>query len=116
MTSEATSKRQLKIKSGVVNRLFKEQNMYQNETIDLRTCVDKFVQDDAEAWDIKNGNNMLAESHKVLEETTTRLGNAVAELQELVTSIEKEKNLVGDEDLLRAKETLQRVQTAVNEE
>ncbi|KAI5124102.1 hypothetical protein M0805_000916 [Coniferiporia weirii] len=116
MSDEATTRRQLKIKTGSVKRLFKELSMYRKETVDLRVKVDKFVAEGAEDWDIKNGNNMLNESHKVLDETSTRLKNTATELRELVDYAENNGQLVGDEALLAAKEVLQEVRTAVEGE
>ena len=75
MSDTATVKKQLKIKTGAVSRslvftcrcdlrctdesipsgrLWKDYALYTKEEEQLRTTLDKFKEDGAEAWDIKN--------------------------------------------------------------
>ena len=79
--------------------------MYMKEQEDQRIKVEKFIADNAEEWDIKNGAShdqhysdiqprmhllhkaMYEESKKMVKDASDRLGKAVIELRDLVVSI-----------------------------
>ncbi|KDR85640.1 hypothetical protein GALMADRAFT_234632 [Galerina marginata CBS 339.88] len=101
-------KRQLKIKSGVVQRLAKETKLYRKETGQLETKLEKLVADAADEWDVKNARKMVDESNKMILDCTTRLGKAVEDLQALIKSAKEETGLAAtDEDLVKAEQTIQ---------
>jgi len=105
--------RQLKIKSGAVQRLAKETKLYRKETGQLETKLGKLVVDGAEEWDIKNATKMVAESQKMILDTTTRLGKAVDDLQALIKSAKEESGFAADdEELLKAEKTVQEATAA----
>jgi len=107
MTDIPAIQRQLKIKTGVVQRLSKETKVYRKETTQIEAKVVKLVEDGAEEWDIKNATKMAQESHKMILDATTRLGKAVEDLQALITSAKEESGLAAeDEALLKAEQTL----------
>jgi len=54
MNDTAALRRKLKIHTGVVKRLNKEQVLYTKESEDQKTKLDKFIAGKAEDWDIKN--------------------------------------------------------------
>ncbi|KIP11705.1 hypothetical protein PHLGIDRAFT_437851 [Phlebiopsis gigantea 11061_1 CR5-6] len=83
MSDTAAIQRQLRIKTGVAKRLFKEHRSYILEAEQQKIKLDKFVADGAEDWDIKNAKRMLEESHKMVADTANRLGNAVQDLRQL---------------------------------
>jgi len=107
MSDTAAVKRQLKIKSGVVQRLAKETKLYAKETTQLVTKKDKLVADGADEWDIKNATKMIEESDKMVIDTKTRLDKAVADLKQLITSAKEESGLAADEELIKAEKTIE---------
>ncbi|KAI0061376.1 tubulin binding cofactor A [Artomyces pyxidatus] len=107
MSDIVALRRQLKIKSGVVKRLTKENRLYTKEVEDNRLKVEKFKADGAEDWDIKNGTRLVEESQKMVKDTEVRLGTSVGELRDLVNEAEKIAELQTDEELLQAKEALE---------
>ncbi|KAJ7292855.1 tubulin binding cofactor A [Mycena rebaudengoi] len=102
-------RRQLKIKSGVANRLRKEYELYQKELVDQKLKKDKLVADGAEEWDVKNADRMLEESEKMIIDSKTRLAKAHEELRDLVVSAKKETALAEDEDFLKAEGILEEI-------
>lgn len=106
-----TLRRQLKIKTGVCKRLAKEHKSYQAEEEQQKIKVDKFVADGAEAWDIKNGNLMLQESHKMVKDTADRLGVALQALREIIVSAEKIPDLTNSEEMVQAHAVFEEVST-----
>jgi len=109
MSDLATIRRQLKIKSGVAKRLYKEHQSYEKEAEDQKRKLDKFIADDAEAWDIKNARLMLEESNKLIKDTSDRLGAAVQGLRDLLVTAKQNPELVQDEEYLKAEEALETV-------
>jgi len=107
MSDPASIRRQLKIKSGVATRLFKEHNTYRKEAEDQQRKLDKFIAEKAEDWDIKNATRMMEESNKMIKDSAERLGKAVGELRDLVVSAKKEAALANTEELLKAEEALE---------
>jgi len=106
MSDPASIRRQLKIKSGVTKRLMKEHNIYRKEAEDQKRKLDKFVDDGAEDWDIKNATRMMEESNRMIKDSADRLSNAVEDLSAIVLSAQKEPALTGDQDLTNAEEAL----------
>ncbi|GJE86283.1 tubulin binding cofactor A [Phanerochaete sordida] len=109
MSDKAAILRQLKIKTGVAKRLFKEHRSYVLEEEQQKIKLDKFIADNAEDWDIKNARRMLEESHKMIDDTAKRLGDAVQDLRQLLVAAEKDPSLTDEEDVLKAKEVLEEV-------
>ncbi|KAF8203982.1 tubulin binding cofactor A [Pholiota molesta] len=99
MSDIAAVRRQLKIKSGVVQRLGKETKLYAKETTQLVTKKDKLVADGADEWDIKNATKMVEESDKMIIDTKTRLDKA--------TSAKEDSGLAADEELIKAEKTIE---------
>ncbi|KAI0028584.1 tubulin binding cofactor A-domain-containing protein [Vararia minispora EC-137] len=100
-------RRQLKIKTGSVRRLLKENGLYRAEAADNQAKLDKLRADGAEEWDVKNATRLVQESEKMIEDTKGRLGRAVGELRDLVDQVEKQPELAQDEEFLKAKEALE---------
>ncbi|KAF7793476.1 hypothetical protein EIP86_004588 [Pleurotus ostreatoroseus] len=95
MSDRATLLRQLKIKSGVAKRLYKEHRSYILEEEQQKIKLDKFVAENAEDWDIKNAvrdysygvlcyRRMLEESGRMITTTASKLGDAVQDLRQLM--------------------------------
>jgi len=102
----AALRKQLKIKTGVVKRLAKEQKMYTKERQDQKLKVDELVPNDDNEWEIKNGKKLLDESERMITDTNTRLGAAVNELKDLIATCKDDPALSEAQELLDAqKET-----------
>ncbi|KAF8899171.1 tubulin binding cofactor A-domain-containing protein [Infundibulicybe gibba] len=105
--SDATAiSKQLRIKSGVAERVFKEHKTYLKEAEDQQRKLDKFIADGAEEWDIKNATRMMEESNKMIVDSTSRMAKALDDLQQLVTSSTDNKALADDANLLKARDVL----------
>ncbi|KAJ2918396.1 hypothetical protein MD484_g2071, partial [Candolleomyces efflorescens] len=102
-----TLKRQLKIKTGAVQRLLKENGLYTKEIEELGIRQQKFIAENREEWDIKNVGKLIEESKKMVKDTHTRLGKAAIELRDLVVVAKQQEALAEDEDLLKAEEVLE---------
>ncbi|TFK17378.1 hypothetical protein FA15DRAFT_698468 [Coprinopsis marcescibilis] len=104
-------KRQLKIKSGTVQRLHKEHILYDKEVVQLRVKREKLVADTEKAddweWDLKNAGKLIEESEKMVKDTETRLASAVEDLRGVLAGAKKQEELAEDEDLLKAQEILE---------
>ncbi|KAI0800818.1 tubulin binding cofactor A [Fomes fomentarius] len=109
MSDAVAIKKQLKIKVGSARRLFKEHKLYQKEEEDLQRKLDKHIAENAEEWDIKNTRRMLEESGKMIIDSADRLGAVVQDLRDLLLSAEKDPALADNEEVIKAKETLEEV-------
>ncbi|KAH7107116.1 tubulin binding cofactor A [Auriculariales sp. MPI-PUGE-AT-0066] len=104
---QAQLKRQLKIKTGIVQRYLKELALYKNETEDMQRKVDKLLADGVEGWDLKNARNMLEESKKMVPDTQGRLEKAVAELRDVTIQAKLDTGMHESEEYLKADEALE---------
>ncbi|EUC66286.1 tubulin-binding cofactor A [Rhizoctonia solani AG-3 Rhs1AP] len=77
-------RRQMKIKTGSVKRLWKEHNLYRQEALQLKVKHDKLVADGADEYDIKNAKKIWDEGEKMISDSENRLAKAIIELRELV--------------------------------
>ncbi|KAI8981211.1 tubulin binding cofactor A [Trametes punicea] len=111
MSDASTIRKQLKIKAGSAQRLYKEHRLYQKEEEDLKRKLDQYIADNAEEWDVKNTRRMLEESGKMITDSASRLGAVVQELRELVVCLaaEQDPELAQGEELIKAKEALETV-------
>jgi len=107
MTDILTIRRQLKIRSGAVQRLLKETKLYRKEIDDLEKRKSKLITDGAEEWDVKNVSKMVDESKRMVDDTTSRLDKASVELDAVITSAKEKSELNEDEELLKAEKLLQ---------
>lgn len=76
--------RQLKIKTGVVKRLWKEKNMYEKEAIDQERKVKKMESDGKDEYDIKKQKEVLSESQSIIPDCKRRLTTAINELKAML--------------------------------
>ncbi|KAH9486343.1 Tubulin-specific chaperone A [Psilocybe cubensis] len=107
MSDTAALQRQLRIKTGVVQRLQKESKVYIEETSQLEARLAKLTAENADEWDLKNAGKMVDESKKMILDASTRLGKAVEDLQGLVTSTKEESALPADDEaLVKAEEVI----------
>ncbi|CAK5264362.1 unnamed protein product [Mycena citricolor] len=114
MGDTATLRRQLKIKTGVILRLKKENELYQKEAVDLQVKKDKMVAENGDEWEIKNAASISLQRGKMQEETAKmitdskeRLARSFGELRDLVMLAKKEPELVEEDEFLKAEEALE---------
>lgn len=107
MSDVPALRKQLKIKSGVVKRLFKEHALYKKEANQQQAKLDKFIAEGAEGWDINNGTRMMEEANKMITDSANRLGKATGELQDLIGSAKEEPELAESEELFSAQKILE---------
>ncbi|KAF8963870.1 tubulin binding cofactor A [Flammula alnicola] len=108
MSDTAAVQRQLRIKSGMVQRLAKETKLYHKETVLLAVKKAKFIEDEAEEWDIKNATKLVEESEKMVIDTKSRLDKAVEDLKALIKSAKEESGLPAeDAELLKAEKAVE---------
>ncbi|KAL1677680.1 tubulin binding cofactor A [Schizophyllum commune] len=100
-------KRQLKIKTGAVSRLWKEYNMYRKEAEEQKVKVDKMIADAGDEYEIRNAQRILAESEKMIEDTSSRVGKAAVDLREIVVVAKQHPEILNDDEYLKAQEVLQ---------
>mmetsp|Transcript_37312 Transcript_37312/g.94093 ORF Transcript_37312/g.94093 Transcript_37312/m.94093 type:complete len:114 (-) Transcript_37312:1559-1900(-) len=79
--SQADVIKGLKVKTAGVKRTHKELTMYEKERDREQAKVDKLKADNAEPHDIKQAENVLAESAMMIPETRQRLETAFNDLQ-----------------------------------
>jgi len=103
----ANLSKKLKIKTGVVKRLAKEQRLYAQENQDQKLKLDKFIADNAEEWDIKNGKRMLEESERMIKDTDKRLDAAVRELRDLIIESKADPVLSEAPELVNAEKEME---------
>jgi len=85
MSDTQSEKRQLKIKTGVVARLWKENGLYRKEQEDTQLKLNKMQADgETDEWKLKNTANLIKESEKMVQDTQVRLSFAVSDLRALV--------------------------------
>ncbi|KAK1925331.1 putative Co-chaperone [Papiliotrema laurentii] len=73
MSANAQTLRQLSIKTGVVRRLFKEEQVYKDEAAQQEKVLTKLKESDAEGADIRNAS--LEEALTALEDLVTALAS-----------------------------------------
>jgi len=87
MSDQAGIRRQLKIKSGVANRLSKEHNLYRTEAEQQKRKLDKYIAEEGDHWEVGNATRMLDEANRMIEDSAKRLGTAVDDLRSFIVSI-----------------------------
>jgi len=86
---DAKKVRELKIKSGVVKRLAKEKGMYEKETQDNLTKLEKMKSVDPDDYNIKKQQEILEESRSMIPDCTRHLVTAWDELRKLMENGEE---------------------------
>ncbi|KAH9983223.1 tubulin binding cofactor A [Russula vinacea] len=118
MSDSAATRRQLKIKAGVVKRYQKELALYRTEVVDnerkLRSFTDTAAGTDegGESWDVRNAASLVRESENMVRDTATRLERAAGELEDLLKSAKRNAELEQDPDLRDAETVLAAVNSA----
>ena len=97
--------RQLKIKTGVLRRLSKEQKMYEREVLDFNNAIASSSQQ----------MQCLEESKAMVRDTSVRLEKAFVDLEELVESASREEgeNIAEKEEFVNAKAMVEEVKPSL---
>jgi tubulin-specific chaperone A len=97
--------RQLKIKTGVLRRLSKEQKMYEREVLDFTNAIASSSQQ----------MQCLEESKAMVRDTSVRLEKAFVDLEELVESASKEEGekIAEKEEFVNAKAMVEEVKPSL---
>eukprot|EP00128_Syssomonas_multiformis_P007744 Colp12_sorted_trinity150504_noHs@9069 len=87
--------KQLKIKTGVVKRIAKEEQMYEKEVAQQEARIEKMKTEGKDEYDIKKQIEVLNESKQMIPDCKRRLEAAVAELKALLedASVKETKEL-----------------------
>lgn len=80
--------RNLKIRTGVVKRLAKEKQMYEQEVVDQAVKIEKMKSEQKDEYDIKKQVEVLDESQRMIPDCQRRLEIAHSELQQLIAGAE----------------------------
>ncbi|GAA5969914.1 hypothetical protein JCM3765_000367 [Sporobolomyces pararoseus] len=80
--------RQLSIKTGVVNRLVKEVESYEQEAEQTKAIAAKMEADGEDEYEVKQAKKVHADSLQMIPDSEKRLAKAIEELKELVASAE----------------------------
>jgi len=108
MSDTASTRKQLKIKAGVVKRYQKELALYRAEVVQNETKLGSITAsgEGAESWAAKNMANLVRESDKMVGDTATRLEMATGELEDLLTSAKRNAELEQDPEVREAEAVL----------
>ncbi|KAF8257476.1 hypothetical protein EI94DRAFT_1835627 [Lactarius quietus] len=136
MSNTEATRKQLKIKSGVVKRYQKELTLYNAEIVEHKqrlasataaaaasaSAADEeeskevtsavcyaspsWVAGGDEPWEVRNAKSLIRESENMVRDTATRLERAAGELGDLVKRAKENAELEQDAELLNAEEVL----------
>ncbi|XP_060917454.1 tubulin-specific chaperone A [Labrus mixtus] len=98
--------RQIKIKTGIVKRLAKEELSYENEAKQQEETVERMKAQDGEDYNIKKQLEILQESRMMIRDCHRRLAVAHADLMQL---LETEEDLNEAEEYKEARNILDSV-------
>ena len=76
--------KQLKIKTGVCNRVVKELQAYEREYAQQEQKIQKMRDDGADGFDIRKQEEVLAETHMMLPDCRGRLQRSADDLENLL--------------------------------
>ncbi|CAG8462742.1 19747_t:CDS:2 [Racocetra fulgida] len=101
------SLRDLKIKTGVVVRLSKEEKSYHKEVEDQEKRIEKLAANGADSAVLNKEKEVLEESQRMIPDVQKRLKGAYEELRNLVN--QKNPSWIGTKELTEAEKTLENV-------
>ncbi|WWD04712.1 hypothetical protein V865_002783 [Kwoniella europaea PYCC6329] len=110
--SSAQSLKQLKIKTGVVKRLHKEESIYAQEVVDQKRVIEKLKEDGADGADIRAAERVLRDSEMMIPRTKSQLEEAVQALDDLVNALQSEEAISSSAEYKAAVEQLKQVRAA----
>ncbi|KAI8466112.1 MAG: tubulin binding cofactor A [Monoraphidium minutum] len=108
--SSADVVRSIKIKTNTLKRLQKEFSYYLTEKDKEQTRVDRLRAEGADTHDLKQAENVLAESAMMIPETRQRLEAALSDLQAFVC--DNDQDAAGSTELDAARTAIEEAQGA----
>ncbi|BEI86426.1 hypothetical protein CcaverHIS002_0607130 [Cutaneotrichosporon cavernicola] len=90
--------RQLKIKTGVVKRLHKEEGIYEDEVTAAQASVEKLKAAGADGADVRQAERIVADSQQMIPRTRKQLEDALVALQDLVAALAEDKAVAGSQE------------------
>ncbi|XP_002166148.1 tubulin-specific chaperone A isoform X1 [Hydra vulgaris] len=111
MSSQDQRVRQLKIKTGIVQRLHKEKKVYEKELIQQEENILKMKNDGADEYDIRKQVEVKNESAAMIPDSIRRLKKAC---DDLVNLLETENDLSEVEEYIAAQNVLQEATAELN--
>ncbi|CAD6570252.1 MAG: hypothetical protein TREMPRED_005704 [Tremellales sp. Tagirdzhanova-0007] len=112
MADTAQHIRQLSIKSSVVRRYFKEEQVYRDEVTVQQKVVSKLKEDGADGADIRAAERVLKDSEMMVPNTRRSLEKAMQALEDLVDGLHSEPEVVESQQYKDAFSQMQQVETA----
>jgi len=111
-SADAENLRQLKIKTGSVKRLFKEERSYRIEARDATAVLQRLKAEGADDAVIRNAERVVKDSEQMIPHTQTSLDKAVEGLEDLLTALEGDDSITGSPEFQDAKVMLAEVKAA----
>ncbi|KAH9169164.1 hypothetical protein EDB89DRAFT_1986873 [Lactarius sanguifluus] len=109
MSSAEATRKQLKIKAGVVKRYHKDLALYNAEVVENKKKLESATIADAgggESWDVRNAKSLVRESENMVRDTATQLERAAGELGDLVKLVKGNAELEQGAELINAEAVL----------
>ncbi|TXT13289.1 hypothetical protein VHUM_00656 [Vanrija humicola] len=110
--ADAQTLRQLKIKTGVVKRLFKEEQIYRDEVVAAAAQVDKLKAAGADGADIRNAERVQKDSEQMIPRTRKQLEEGLVALQDLVSALQADADVSATQEYQDAAGIVQQVEAA----
>ncbi|KZT51121.1 tubulin binding cofactor A [Calocera cornea HHB12733] len=109
MSDSKSLRNQLRIKSGVVTRLAKENDLYIKEAQENQRKLDHLLGEGSpeDEWDVKNAKRLVEESNRMITDVRTRLEKAADDLRDLVASTQGEEGVGDSEEWAKADKALE---------
>ncbi|WOO77698.1 Tubulin-folding cofactor A [Vanrija pseudolonga] len=110
--ADAQTLRQLKIKTGVVKRLFKEEALYREEVVAAAAQVDRLKDSGADGADVRNAERVRKDSEQMIPRTRKQLEEGLVALQDLVGALHSDAAVAASQEYKDAFSVVQQVEAA----
>ncbi|EDP42442.1 hypothetical protein MGL_3200 [Malassezia globosa CBS 7966] len=87
MSEVQQEKRQLTIKTGVVQRLAKELGVYRQEADEQAVRVKQYASQGKDEWDVKKQEEILRDCQQMVPDTSRRLAAAISDLESCMNGL-----------------------------
>ncbi|KAE8216375.1 hypothetical protein CF319_g416 [Tilletia indica] len=102
--------KQLKIKTGVINRLVKEEVSYKKEVEQQEKHIQSLIDDGQDKWTVNKQKEVLQESRVMIPDTQRRLQAAISDLDLLLEDLDDSNREAAE--AVAAREALQKATEA----
>jgi len=111
---EADTKRQLKIKSGIVRRITREFESYQKEIVKDKDRIEKLRDNGGDDHDIRKQEEVLQETIAMVPNTRKRLRDGLEELMNFMKDNDTVEELVASEEWVEANTIVSKAQETIS--